>query len=197
MNCRATFLVVIAMAVAFLASCASERIVLLPDKDGKPTAVVVNQGGREVVLDKPYAATELTRADPWSYGASEAEVSRQFGAALGAQPSRPASFTLFFVEGSNELTAESKQTLEQVFADLKDRKVVDVVVVGHTDTVGTDQANDVLARQRAETIRDALISRGISAADVVATGRGKRELLVPTADNVAEPRNRRVEIVIR
>jgi outer membrane protein OmpA-like peptidoglycan-associated protein len=180
-----------------LASCASERIVLLPEKDGKATAVVVRQGDREVLLDKPYAATELTRADPWSYQASEAEVSGRFGAALAAQPGRPTSFTLYFIEGSNELTAESKQVLEQVFAELKERKVVDIVVVGHTDTVGTDQANDRLAGQRADAIRDALINRGIASTDVVATGRGKRELLVPTADNVAEPRNRRVEIVIR
>ncbi len=186
-----------AVSVVLLASCASERIVLLPEKDGKATAVVVRQGDREVLLDKPYAATELTRADPWSYQASGAEVSGRFGPALAAQPSRPTSFTLYFIEGSNELTAESQQVLEQVFADLKERKVVDIVVVGHTDTVGTDQTNDRLARQRADTIRDALINRGIASSDVVATGRGKRELLVPTADNVDEPRNRRVEIVIR
>ena len=189
--------VFVAPCVAFLASCASERVVLLPEKDGKPTAVVVKQRNREVVLDKPYAATQLTGADPWTYRASEAELAGQFGAALGAQPTRPTSFTLYFVEGSNELTAKSEETLEKVFGDLKERKVVDIVVVGHTDTVGSDQANDVLARQRAETIRSALINRGIAPRDIVATGRGKRELLVPTADNVAEPRNRRVEVVIR
>ena len=189
--------VFVAPCVAFLASCASERVVLLPEKDGKPTAVIVKQRNREVVLDKPYAATQLTGADPWTYRASEAELAGQFGAALGAQPTRPTSFTLYFVEGSNELTAKSEETLEKVFGDLKERKVVDIVVVGHTDTVGSDQANDVLARQRAETIRSALINRGIAPSDIVATGRGKRELLVPTADNVAEPRNRRVEVVIR
>ena len=81
--------------------------------------------------------------------------------------------------------------------DLKQRPVADIVVVGHTDTVGSDAFNDALALQRAETIRVALIRRGIASADVVATGRGKRELLVPTADGVAEPRNRRVEIVVR
>ena len=57
--------------------------------------------------------------------------------------------------------------------------------------------NDALARQRAETVRAALIARGARAENIVAIGRGKRELLVPTADGVAEPRNRRVEIVVR
>ena len=72
-----------------------------------------------------------------------------------------------------------------------------IQAVGHTDAVGTHAFNDALARQRAETIRAALISRGIAPGDIVAVGRGKRELLIPTPDGVAEPRNRRVEIVVR
>ena len=110
---------------------------------------------------------------------------------------RAAHFTLYFAENSHELTEESKADFESVFADLKQRKVVDVVVVGHTDAVGTDAFNDELARKRADVIRSALIGRGVAPTDVVAIGRGKRELLVPTPDGVAEPRNRRVEIVVR
>ena len=182
-----------------LAGCAlpSERIILLPAADERATAVVVRQGDREVLLDRPFAATELTLAAPWSYRANAAEVESVFGTALAAQPTRAARFTLHFVEGSDELTEESKRVLETVFAELRTRAVPDVLVVGHTDTVGTDQFNDALARRRAETIRTALIGRGIAPADVVASGRGKRELLIPTADGVAEPRNRRVEIVVR
>jgi outer membrane protein OmpA-like peptidoglycan-associated protein len=187
-----------ALLSCWLAACAtSERIVLLPQQDGRPTAVVVRQGAREVVLDQPYAATELTRADPWTYRASAAEVAATFKDALAAQPARAASFTLNFVEGSDELTEDSKRVLETVFADLKGRKVADVLVVGHTDTVGSDAFNDALALQRAESIRRALIQRGVAAADIVAVGRGKRELLVQTPDGVPEPRNRRVEIVVR
>ena len=62
---------------------------------------------------------------------------------------------------------------------------------------GSDAFNYDLARKRAESIREALLARGLAASDVVATGRGKRELLVPTVDGIAEPRNRRVEIVVR
>ena len=195
---RAFVGVAIATIAIVVAGCASrERIILLPEKDGRPTAVVVKQGGREVKLDRPYAATELTSADPWSYRASEAEVQATFKDALAAQPSRALSFTLYFNENSQELTEESKAVFEHVLADLKERKVADIVVVGHTDAVGTDTFNDELARKRADAIRGALIARGIAPSDVVAIGRGKRELLVRTADGVSEPRNRRVEIVIR
>lgn len=191
---------ILAIAIgAAVSGCAprSERIILLPEQDGRSTAVIVKQGGREVKLDQPYAATELSYADPWMYRASDAEVQAAFKDALASQPSRAAHFTLYFIEGSDELTEDSKKVFENVFADLAKRPVADVVVVGHTDAVGSDVFNDALARKRADSIRDALVSRGLGAADVVAIGRGKRELLVPTADGVAEPRNRRVEIVVR
>ena len=74
----------------------------------------------------------------------------------------------------------------------------DILVVGHTDLVGSDQVNDALARKRADSRCAAmLIERGIAPDNIVAVGRGKREPLVPTADGVAEPRNRRVEILVR
>ena len=185
--------------LAVLCGCAfqSERIVLLPTADGHPAAVVVKQGDRQVVLDRPYAAAEVTYADPWSYRASETEVATAFGDALAAQPNRAVSFTLYFVEGSDELTEESKRALEDVFADLRQRAVPDVQVVGHTDAVGTDAFNDALARKRADAVKTMLVGRGVRAEDIVAIGRGKRELLVPTPDGIAEPRNRRVEIVVR
>ena len=188
-----------AAVVVALAGCAlpRERIILLPEKDGRASAVVVRHGSREVVLDRPYAATELTLADPWRYSATPAEIEATFGAALAAQPARPLSFTLYFTEGSDELTEDSKTVFERVLIDLAKRAVPDILVVGHTDAVGSDPFNDTLARQRAERIRATLIQRGIASDDITAIGRGKRELLVPTPDGVAEPRNRRVEIVVR
>jgi outer membrane protein OmpA-like peptidoglycan-associated protein len=84
-----------------------------------------------------------------------------------------------------------------IFAEIAKRPVPDVLVVGHTDAVGGDQYNDALSRQRADVIRAGLIQNGIAPENILAVGRGKRELLVPTPDGVAEPRNRRVEIVVR
>jgi outer membrane protein OmpA-like peptidoglycan-associated protein len=186
------------MCCLALAACVpTERIVLLPEKDGRPAAVTVTQRDRQVVLDRPYDAATLTLAEPWRYHATPAEVDATFAAALAAQPERAAHYTLYFVEGSDELTEDSKAVFERVFADLALRKVPDLVVVGHTDAVGSDQFNDELARKRADAVRAALVRRGIAGTDVVAIGRGKRELLIPTPDGVAEPRNRRVEIVVR
>lgn len=196
-----------ALVGALLSACAApppaatpapvDSVILLPEKDGRSTAVTLRQGGAQVVLDQPYAGARTGPAGPQPFASSAAEVQARFGAALAAQPPRPASFVLYFVEGRDTLTDESKAVVEKVFAEIAARPAPDVAVIGHTDSVGAQAANDSLSLQRAESIRRELIRRGIPAENVQASGRGERELLVPTADNVAEARNRRVEIIVR
>ncbi len=172
-------------------------VILLPSQDGAKAAVAVRQDGKEVVLDQPYAAVRPSAQGAERYASNAQEVEAKFGPALAAMPSRPASFTLYFVEGKDEFSEQSKLQVDAVFSEIAKRAVPDVVVIGHTDTVGSDKINDALALQRAELVRRELIKRGLAPASVVAIGRGKRELLVPTADGVAEQRNRRVEILVR
>ena len=186
--------------VAFgLAACATQSgtVVLLPEKDGRNTAVTVRQGDKALLLDQPYAAANVTSAGPQATRLTAEEVDRRFGAALAAQPARPRVFTLYFVEQTDAFTVESRLLLDSVVADIARHPVPDIVVVGHTDLVGSDAFNDALARKRAETVRAVLAQRGVAPESVVAIGRGKREPVVPTPDGVAEPRNRRVEIVVR
>jgi OmpA-OmpF porin, OOP family len=189
----------LAAALGALGGCAtrSETVILLPAADGSRTSVVVKGAEPDVVLDTPYAAFSRTAYRQRTYTSSAEEVRSMFGGALDARPSPPATFTLHFVEGRNELTEESKREVDGVLAEIARRPVPDVVVVGHTDTVGSDQVNDTLALQRAEVIRRDLLQRGLAPENVQAIGRGKRELAVPTADNVPEPRNRRVVILVR
>jgi outer membrane protein OmpA-like peptidoglycan-associated protein len=188
-----------ACALVLLAGCTTKvgTVILLPEKEGKDGAVVVRGGEQAIVLDRPYAAAELTTSGPRRYQSDDSEVQAKFGAALAAQPRRPAQFTLYFVEGTGTLVEDSKRAFESVFAEIAARPVVDVVVIGHTDRVGSDPFNDALALQRAEAVRALLLGRGVAAESVVTVGRGKREPKVPTADGVAEPLNRRVEILVR
>jgi len=196
---RAWRAIALCVLAALLGACATPQgtVVLLPDKEGKDTAVLVNQGGKELLLDKPYAAANLTSAGPRPASSSAEQVNAQFGSALAARPLPPAQFTLYFVEGKDEFTDESKRAFDNVFAEIAKRPVPDVLVIGHTDTVGSEAFNDALSRQRAEVVRRALVARGIAAENIVVVGRGKREPIVATADGVAEARNRRVEILVR
>ncbi|HTQ01732.1 MAG TPA: OmpA family protein [Casimicrobiaceae bacterium] len=186
------------LAMALAGGCATRAtVVLLPEADGKATAVTVRQGDSQVVLDKPYAAADVKAQGVSAFESNPQDVQARFGPALAAQPARADTFVLYFVENKDEFTEESKQLVGKVIAEVAKRPVPDVLVVGHTDAVGNDQVNDALGLRRAETVRAGLIAAGVPADDVKAISRGKRALAVPTPDGVAEPRNRRVEIIVR
>jgi outer membrane protein OmpA-like peptidoglycan-associated protein len=175
-----------------------ELVVVFPHPDGTVGAVVVERGGEKVVLDQPYAASRIVDGSaPRQERVAESEFRQQYGTLLAALPGRPKSFLLYFLEGTDEFTPESVVELDKMLTELRHRGAPDVVVIGHTDRVGTLQFNDRLSLQRAERVRSELVKLGIDEARIQIAGRGERELLVPTADEVPEPRNRRVEISVR
>ncbi|MDQ2696600.1 MAG: OmpA family protein [Pseudomonadota bacterium] len=196
-------ILVAALAASLLAACTRELVVLLPDDGGEATGAVVVQKLQDrrqsLVLDQPYRAARLDRQGrvaPRTLTA--AAVRRQFAAALGAKPPAPEFFTLYFEEGSTRLLPQSEPVLQRLLDAVERRRpAVDVQITGHTDTVGDAAYNDRLSRQRAAEIRAVLIGRGLRAPAIVPVGRGERQPLVPTADGVAQPRNRRVEVTVR
>lgn len=191
-----------ALAVLLLVGCAkparNDLYVLMPGPDGKTGALTVESGGKQAVLDQPYAAARVKEPGRVEAGSvTEPEARQAFGAALEAQPGRPTSFLLYFLENRDELTPDSRQLLARVVDEIARRPAPEIVVIGHTDRVGPVPYNDTLSLRRAERVRDELVKVGIAAERVRVEGRGEREPLVPTADEVAEPRNRRVEISVR
>jgi OmpA-OmpF porin, OOP family len=188
------------LALILLAGCASRNdlYVLLPGKDGKTGALVVESEGKKQTLDTPYAAARVKNVGSVDgIKSSEAEVKQEFGPALEAQPKRPVSFYLYFQRDTDEFAPESKALVNQIFAEIARRPAPEVAIIGHTDRVGSMQYNDVLSLRRAERCRDELIKLGIPKVRISVAGRGAREHEVQTADQVSEPRNRRVEINVR
>jgi outer membrane protein OmpA-like peptidoglycan-associated protein len=175
-------------------------VALLPDPDDGTVgrAVVSNSSGsanlgaaRESVSMSPNQAPGPVTV------MAEADVVRLFGDALSALPAAPQHFTLYFRFESDELTDESRALLGQILPAVKARPFPDVVVIGHTDTTGTRASNIELGLKRADAIRVSLIAAGIDASVIEVTSNGEADLLVKTADEVLEPRNRRVEITVR
>ena len=189
------------LAAGLAAGCAAPRPALfavVPGSNGHVGSIVVESNGEKRVIDTAYGAQRLNADGSLETQKLDArQVREQFGTTLAALPGKPAKFTLYFLEGKDELTADSKVELERIFAELKRRPLPDIAVIGHTDTVGGLVYNDQLSRARAERTREMLVDLGIPPDRIAAAGRGKRELLVPTEENVAEPRNRRVEINVR
>jgi outer membrane protein OmpA-like peptidoglycan-associated protein len=175
----------------------NELVVVLPSADGH-VGMAVERRGERTVLNRAYAASRIEDGSgPQAQNLSADAVRQEFRSALSALPGRPKSFLVYFLEGTDEFTAESRVEFDRILAELRERGAPDVVVIGHTDRVGNLQFNDRLSLQRAERVRGELVKLGIAASRVQVAGRGEREPLVSTGDEVAEPRNRRVEISVR
>lgn len=193
---RTAGFVTIAVLAAALSGCASKDLfVVLPHEDGTVGSVVVHQNGNDTVLDKANAAVKA--GDDKAFAIAGSDVNKRFAAVLGTLPPPARSFTLYFREGTAILEAESQPTMEAMYKDVAARSAGEIMVIGHTDTVGKVSDNDQLAYLRALTISDFLVENGIAKDKVISAGRGERELLVPTEDETREPRNRRVEISVR
>lgn len=185
------------LSMLLLAGCAAqERVVLLPASDGHKSAIVVSKPGAEVVLETPYSSAEIgkQRIEPRLF--TEAEVKQRYGDVLKAQPRRPQSIDLYFSQGDT-LTKESQALIGEVGRRIAELPAPEIIIIGHTDRVGSEEANDRLSLRRAEALRTALVGLGIPADTIQTVGRGEREPRIPTADEVAEPRNRRVELKLR
>jgi outer membrane protein OmpA-like peptidoglycan-associated protein len=176
-------------------------IVLLPDPEtGTTGRIHVSNAFGSVDLSTPRAAMARVTADarPGTITTmSDVEVQRVFGQALAALPPAPRHFTLHFRFESGVLTAASTALIPEILKTVKGLAFPEVVVVGHTDTMGAARANYALGIKRANTVREILVRAGLSPATVEVTSHGEADLLVKTPDNTPEPRNRRVEITVR
>jgi outer membrane protein OmpA-like peptidoglycan-associated protein len=105
------------------------------------------------------------------------------------------SYLVFFDFNKSDLMPQSAQIVDTAARNAEAGKVTRLTVTGHTDTVGSDAYNMRLSRRRAESVAAQLEKDGIAASEIEITAKGKRDLLVPTADGVREPQNRRVQIV--
>ncbi len=187
-----------ATLVALVACAPATRVVLLPEAGGRATAVEVKSKKGTQTLTQPYQSAEvradgrvaLVRMDPLS-------VMDRYGGMMTQIPEADEHFVLYFQTGGSELTRDSQALLPKILERAHARKGGEIIVVGHTDRVGTLDANDALSMQRAQFIREIFITRGFQADLIEAVGRGERSPLVTTDDEVEEPKNRRAEIVVR
>ena len=184
-----------------LAGCAqlSDRVILLPGPNGQAGAVEVQSlaSGAKARLDRPYARADVRGGDIESGVTSPAAVDEAYGELSRAQPARPRAFVVRFQANSDQLTADSQPVLAEALALLPSLPAAEMIVTGHTDRVGTLEANDKLSIVRAQAVSELLVKAGVARELISVVGRGEREPLIPTADEVAEPGNRRVDIKLR
>ncbi len=188
-----------ATLLVVLAACAPlTKVVLLPQADGSASAVLVKSAKSEQLLSTPYQRVTAQEDKVLKLDmTSAAEVQKTYPQLYAAMPPRATKYVLNFMPGGTTLTPDSLAQLPKILEDATNRSGADMVITGHTDSTGALVANDELSLKRAKVVLQLLVDKGAAASRVEAVGRGKRELLVPTADEVDEPKNRRVEIIVR
>ncbi len=195
----------IAATFLILAGCAaSTNVSLLPgekDDQGQQNetgAVVVLDPGSDQdirVIDQANTRSGVKGARVAVKSVTPEVLEAKYGDLLNALPRKPVLFRLYFKQGSTDLVDPS--VIDAVLTEIKSREGADIQIVGHTDTTGDGALNDTVSAKRADAIKALLSEKGVDVAIARTSGRGERELRVPTGDDVDNAENRRVEITVR
>lgn len=106
----------------------------------------------------------------------------------------PREFIVFFGHNKSNLTAEAQEVIRQAAAAAKQFGSATLTVIGHADRSGSPKYNQGLSQRRAGTVKGALVAEGIPGGSISTSAKGESDPMVPTADGVREPQNRRVHI---
>ena len=109
-------------------------------------------------------------------------------------PEAQRQFQVFFDFDKSNITSAASSVIQQAAQTIRQGNVARITVTGHTDTVGSASYNQGLSERRAAAVKRQLIADGIGGDEITTVGVGKSGLLVPTADGVREPQNRRAVI---
>ncbi|RJQ84048.1 MAG: OmpA family protein [Desulfobacteraceae bacterium] len=187
-----------------LSACAKSRslIVLLPDADGQVGTISVETSQGSTSLDKAYYAVAVSsdKAPESPRLMNKRAVEVQFEKAMGAEPPQRFRFkkqTFYCRKNSTELAPDSKTELPVVVGQLVTEPPVEIYLVGHADRVGTERHNRELSRKRALAVQQELVANGINSRIIVVSFMGESKPQIDTPDEFEEPKNRRVELILK
>jgi len=175
-------------------------VVLLPDPSGDVGHITVITDAGSVDITQAGEASTISGPDSIPSPPkllTKNELNASFSSVLAILPIQPVHFILYFAKGSTKLTAQSTETLPAIMESVRQRNSQDINVIGHSDTAGNSKYNLQLSIQRASKVRRLLVQHGVNKRYIKSTSHGEANLLIKTADNVSEARNRRVEVVIK
>jgi outer membrane protein OmpA-like peptidoglycan-associated protein len=104
---------------------------------------------------------------------------------------------IVFASGQYKLRGDSLPKLNRVAVALKDMGGKTFIVEGHTDSTGSNAANDALSKKRAASVREYLIRQGIPGDEIKAVGYGEKRPIAPNDTPEGRAKNRRVEIIVQ
>ena len=195
---RGYYSVIVLVGLLFL-GCSQSTVVLADNGERKNGIVFTTKAG-SVAIDKVGGYVDVSSSEELPKEVktmSSEEMLKRFDEIEKVGVKKPVTFLLYFQTGSSILTDESKALLPRVKETVRSRQPCLIDIIGHTDTVGDNQLNIQVSKKRAQEIANLLKKEGINEASMTVKGYGEEDLLVSTADNVDEPKNRNVEILIK
>lgn len=142
------------------------------------------------------APSSGTEEDEWRTMRSERR--RAYVPAVKVDDEKKRIFTgkIGFKSNSDSPTAESSRILKQLAAELNKRPELAVRIEGHSDSVGSDQANLEVSQRRADRVKEILVQNGVAAERLEAVGMGDKNLIASSVTPAGQEKNRRVEFHI-
>ena len=188
-------------AMFLIAACGHKsEVILAPDPDGSVGQIRVSNAAGSVDINRANQSTIVrdlkTAPDPPAQ-LDPAEVQDRFGKVISNQPPPPVHFILHFESDSVLLLPASVQLFPEIVAAIQQRAPTRVSVVGHSDTMGDKAYNLDLSMRRTLAVKRQLVDKGVDDTFMDVSSHGEENPLVKTADNVANAKNRRVEVIVR
>lgn len=103
---------------------------------------------------------------------------------------------LYFATNETTILPESEPSLQDLYDLLSDNPKIRIRIIGHTDNIGREKANQILSEGRANSVRDNMIQRGIDPTRIEAEGRGMSQPIDTNDTEEGRANNRRVEFVV-
>ena len=175
----------------------AETVIVLPDENGNVGAVEVDDGQTKLLIDHAYDTAETGVDGVTRKAASNVDaVAQQFGPTMAAQPA--GARIIIYFDNAAQPVRDLTGPVANVVAEVKGKATYTIDVIGHTDQTGSADINARLGRERAQLIADRLIAAGIPKDRIRVISKGASEPAVDVpGKNVAELRNRRVEVFVR
>lgn len=186
------------LAAALLTSgCATDKVTLLENEEGHATGAVavLASNGRESLIDQPL--TQANLRDGPTKGRALKKLKPAYSALLGTLPPAAKGFAITFPINESKIPADQRGILDQIRTELSTRPGAQIEVAGFTDSLGPEELNDKISRDRAEAVAQELRELGFAVGPDDAVGRGESEAREKLGDDKADETYRRVVVIVR
>jgi len=182
-------------------AAANYKEIVAQGEDEREKVLLQARAQKSAELAERNAVFANEQAQKANQAAGQLELARQQLLEMNArETSNGMVLTLgdvLFDTGKSVLKPGAEATLDRLSGFMEKFSNTSVLIEGYTDSMGSDEFNLELSRQRAESVRSALISRGVEAGRVVALGKGESAPVASNSTAAGRQQNRRVEIVIQ